>query len=93
MLAANRQRLEKYRQKYNDLVNHQFLNMEPGERAEVIDVIRKEFIPGYTVMEWCGHCVADMLKLAFREMDSRPEIKTNDIHTPNRSNRPKGNNR
>jgi len=33
-------------------------------------VIRDEWNPGYTVMEWCGHCVAEMVKMAFRNLDS-----------------------
>lgn len=75
MLPQNIKRLEKYRSKYETLLKDNTLHMTPEERAEVIDVIRQDFLPGYTVMEWCGHCVADMLKLAFREMDVKIKTK------------------
>jgi hypothetical protein len=89
MLQANRDKLEKYREKYNTLVKDQYLNLSPEERAEIIGVIRAEWLPAYTVMEWCGSCVVDMMKLAFRMLD---ENKQHDIHTPNSNHRRKRNN-
>lgn len=76
--------MEKFRDKYNTLLKDQYLNLSPEERAEIIAYIRTH-IHGYTVMEWCGSCVVDMLKLAFRLFDENK--KSNDIHTPNSRNR------
>ncbi len=86
MLQANRDKLEKYREKFNVLIKDQTLNLSPEERAEIIGVVRAEWLPGYTVMEWCGSCVAEMMKLAFRLLDETPK---NDIHTPDRHHRRK----
>lgn len=69
-MSARKQRLEYYRQKYNQLINDSELHLLPHERAEIIDIIRKEWNPGYTVMEWCGHCVAEMVKYAFNLLDN-----------------------
>lgn len=72
MQPENRDRLEKYREHYNRLVKDDSLNLSHEGRNEIVDVIRKEFNPGYTYMEWCGKCVADMVKYAFSELDKRP---------------------
>ncbi len=80
MNQANRQKLEKYRQKYNTLLADQALDLRIEERAEILEVIRAEFNPGYTVMEWCGYCVAEMVKYAFKTMD-------NELHTSNSPDR------
>jgi len=70
MSPKNREKLEQYRGKYNTLIADQTLNLQPHERQDIINVIRDEWNPGYTVMEWCGHCVAEMVKMAFRNLDS-----------------------
>lgn len=75
MQPENRNRLEKYREMYNAWVNDQVLyNMDGAAKNEIIDVIRKEFNPGYVTELWCGSCVAKMLVYAFEQMDK--EITT-----------------
>lgn len=44
--------------------------IKADERSELLGIIRKEFNPGYTVFEWCGECVGNMLKDAFLMMEN-----------------------
>ncbi len=57
--------------------NHYFVLIKAGivnqldyaTRQGLLDVIRKEFDPGYLVNMWCGECVCNMLKFAFEQYD------------------------
>lgn len=61
--------LEKYRHKYRQWTEAQSLTLQPEEREEILQVIRREWDPGYTVMGWCGHCVAKMLEFAYNKFN------------------------
>ena len=65
MSPENKQRLEKYREKYEILVRDQSLTLSIEERADIISIIRT-VDPGYSVMEWCAYCVGEMVKYAFK---------------------------
>lgn len=58
------------RHHYNCLVNAGFVrNYDMSVRQGVLDVIRKEFDPGYQTTLWCGECVMTMLKYAYVQYD------------------------
>lgn len=62
--------LEKYRPIYNIWMNDRVLkDLDGAAKNEILSVIRKEINPEYTVMLWCGHCVAQMIEYVFKEAD------------------------
>lgn len=69
MQQLNIDKLEKYRSKLNLWVNDQTCHLGGAEKDEILQVIREEFNPGYTVDMWCGSCVVSMMTYAFRAMD------------------------
>lgn len=71
MKPENVQKLEKYRGKLNLWINDQTCHLDGNEKAEILNVIREEFNPGYNVDSWCHSCVVRMLEYAFSEMDKR----------------------
>jgi hypothetical protein len=74
MQDINRTRLETYRPLYNAWVNDNVLyNMDGTAKNEILDVIHKEFDPGYTCQMYCGSCVAKMVVYAFEQMDKQTE--------------------
>lgn len=72
MKPENRDKLEKYRRVYQGWVNDKTLDLKAHERDEIFQVIKEEFNPAYSYMEWCGHCVGQMVEYAFTELDKRP---------------------
>jgi hypothetical protein len=44
-------------------------DLDGAAKNEILSVIRKEINPEYTVMLWCGHCVAQMIEYVFKEAD------------------------
>lgn len=71
MDQRNREKLEQHRSKLALWINDNTCNLDGQEKQDILDVIRAEFNPGYTVNLWCGSCVVSMMEYAFREMDSR----------------------
>lgn len=69
MQQHNIDKLEKYRPKLAMWVNDQTCHLDGIAKQEILDVIRAEFDPGYTVDAWCGPCVVKMLVYAFKRMD------------------------
>jgi hypothetical protein len=55
------------------LLSDRVLSLDHVSRAEIIQVIKSEWIPDYKVNDYCGHCVAEMIKMAFRNMDNETE--------------------
>lgn len=44
-------------------------HLDIATRQELLNVIRREFDPGYLGQLWCPTCVVDMLKLAYTQYD------------------------
>ena len=68
MSPESKQRLEKYREKYNHLLSTGSLSMNAEQSEEILAIIRKEIDPNYKVMLWCPSCVEDMLKFVFNHL-------------------------
>lgn len=62
--------LDNNRYHYNWLVNAQMVkHLDGATREGLLQVIRKEFDPGYPCDLWCGNCVANMLRYAYVQYD------------------------
>lgn len=62
--------LEKHRHHWERFKLSQAISgMGMDVKGEVLDVIKKEWSPGYSTTLWCGDCVADMLKYAYTQYD------------------------
>jgi hypothetical protein len=44
-------------------------HLDIATREGLLNVIRKEWDPGYLSNNWCGECVANMLKFAYLQYD------------------------
>lgn len=62
-LNANRHHYELY------LKAQYVKHLDLATRQGLLDVIRKEFNPGYMSDLWCNTCVVDMLKFAYVQYD------------------------
>lgn len=63
--------LDANRYHYNWLVNAQMVkHLDGATRQGLLDVIRKEFDPGYLSDLWCPTCVATMLTYAYVQYDN-----------------------
>jgi len=65
VLQEYKNKIEKYREKYNLFINDKALVLSAQEKQEILELIRT-VNPGYTVQLYCGHCVGEMLKYAFK---------------------------
>jgi hypothetical protein len=62
--------LEKHYHHWITLRDGQYLRgLNIHEREDMLRVLREEFWPGYTYDEWCGSCVADMVKEVYSRYD------------------------
>lgn len=73
MLPQNKAYLEKYRW----TVASESTPGGIGFPQEILRIINEEWFPNYTVDLWCGHCVMEMVKLAFRKMDEQQTDRIN----------------
>ena len=79
MTQDNRNRLEVYRSQYDAILVGAACTIDRQAKDTIIDVIRQEFNPNYDYTPWCGHCMIEMVKYAFRQMDAAtaaPKITT-----------------
>lgn len=68
MSPENIKKLEKYRYV---LEGKSFTRVPGYDLNEVLEVIRAEFNPSYTVDMFCNHCKMRMIEYAFNEMNKR----------------------
>lgn len=62
--------LDQNRYHYHWLVNAGMVkHLDGNTRQGLLDVIRKEFDPGYLSDLWCSDCVANMLRYAYVQYD------------------------
>lgn len=71
MSPESRQRLEKYREKYEHLLSTGSLSMNAGQAEEILSIVRKEIDPNYKIMLWCPSCVEQMLKFVFNHLQTK----------------------
>lgn len=45
--------------------------LDGATKAGFVDVIRKEFDPGYQVTLWCSSCIFDMIKFAYTQYEKQ----------------------
>jgi hypothetical protein len=70
MTPSNITTLEKHYHHWITLRDGQYLRgLNIHEREDMLRVLREEFWPGYTYDEWCGSCVADMVKEVYSRYD------------------------
>ncbi|MGN6416104.1 MAG: hypothetical protein ACTHMC_01340 [Pseudobacter sp.] len=70
MNPANRQFLDDNRGHYITLVQAQYIqHLDGATRDRLLQVVQEEFDPGYNTSLWCGTCVADLLRYAYRRYD------------------------
>lgn len=70
MTEANRKRLDELYGFWRTLRDAQYLRgLNIHEREDMVRVLREEFWPGYTYDEWCGSCVADMVRTLYTRYD------------------------
>lgn len=79
MTQDNRNRLEAYRSQYDAILAGSACTIDRQAKDTIIDIIRQEFNPAYDYTPWCGGCMIEMVKYAFRQMDAAtaaPKITT-----------------
>lgn len=58
--------LEKHKHHYDCYISSGYVkNFDMQTRQDILDVIHREFDPGYTTTMWCSECMFNMLKYAY----------------------------
>lgn len=82
MQQSNIDKLNQYRPKLLVWQNDKTCHLSGDEKMEILNIVKAEFNPGYTVDLFCGICVVGMLEYAFRELDKRIETITIELPAP-----------